>query len=157
MQQSGKRAAIYAWIPTASQGSEPDPLLVQIDACQQFCSEQQYTLSPSHIYQEISQEGAYQNRPQLTALLAAAKRGEFDVVVVFAYNRLAREQTQVAILTATLENYGLQVQSVNEPGGNAQLEAEMHQMLSHLHAAFDQMEREQRARRHRSHSKQRSS
>jgi DNA invertase Pin-like site-specific DNA recombinase len=157
MQKLEKRAAIYACIPTAPQGSELDLFLVQMDACKQFCAEQKYTLAPSHTYQEVFQEATDQNDAQLTALLAAAKRGEFDVVVVFAYNRLASEQTQAAILVATLENYGLQVQSVNEPGGNVQLAAMLQQLASQIHAAVDQIEREQRARRRRSHSKQRSS
>ena len=147
MQKPETRAAIYARIATAPQGTEPDPLLVQIDASKTFCAEQGYTLSPSHIYREVCQAATSRNCPQLAALLAAAKHGAFAVVVVFAYDRLARQQTEVASLVATLENYGLRVRSVNEPCGNGLVEEMMHQMLSNLHAAVDQMEREQRAKR----------
>ena len=44
----------------------------------------------------------------------ASKRGEFDVLVIYAYDQLVRMQSLVTALKEDLERSGVQVESVTE-------------------------------------------
>src|SRR5712692_6102662 len=120
--QTRKNAAIYARIATARQHEEHDPLSIQIEAVQRYCSEKGYTVDENHIYQEIV-SGADMKRPIVALLLDRAKQGEFDVVVVFALNRISRNPSKAAVLLATLEGYGVRVESITEPNGDSGVDA----------------------------------
>jgi site-specific DNA recombinase len=109
-----KRAAIYARTAIMPQAKGHNPLAAQILMAQQYCTEHGYTLNESHIYQEVYSGAVYKNRPRLTELREAAKQGEFDIVVVIDYERLARNQALVAELINELEQYGVSVESIRE-------------------------------------------
>jgi DNA invertase Pin-like site-specific DNA recombinase len=97
-----------------SQHRWQNPLEGQILKAQQYCSEHGYSLSESHIYQEVTSGAEYKNRPQLTALREAARQGQFDTVVVLDYDRLARNQALVMELLTELEQHGVTVESIRE-------------------------------------------
>ena len=114
MQEGTKRAAIYARIATPPQEPQTNPFAFQIRQCQSYCEHHGYSLHKAHIYQEVFSGTAVQTRPQLTRLRDAAKRGEFDVVVIVAYDRLARKPALVTALVAELKGCGVQVESSKE-------------------------------------------
>ena len=144
--QTPKRAAIYARIAAARQGDGHDPLSIQIEAVKRYCDERGYIVDENHIYQEIV-SGESNNRPKVALLLDRAKQGEFDVVVVFALNRLSRNFSKVAVLLATLEGYGVQVESITEPNGDSRVDATYSQMLIALHDQVTILEKEAHRRR----------
>lgn len=53
-------------------------------------------------------------RPRLTELRAAAKRGEVAVVVAYAVDRLSRKQAHLAIVADELEQAGVRLEFVTE-------------------------------------------
>src|SRR5947209_1056290 len=114
MQEGTKRAAIYARIATPPQEPQPNPFAFQIRECQSYCEHHSYSLHEAHIYQEVFSGVAVQLRPQLTRLRDAAKRGEFDVLVIVAYDRLARKPALITALVAELEECGVQVETSKE-------------------------------------------
>jgi DNA invertase Pin-like site-specific DNA recombinase len=114
MQKETKRAAIYARLATSPQEPQPNPFAIQIQECLSHCESHGYRLSDAHMYQEVFSGTALQTRPQLTRLRAAAKRREFDVVVVVAADRLARNPAQVRTLVAELDGCGVTVECVRE-------------------------------------------
>jgi site-specific DNA recombinase len=147
MQEATKRAAIYARIATAPQGAEPDPLRLQIATAKHYCSEKGYTVNESHMYQEVISGAGYKNHPKISALLESARQGAFDVLVVFALSRLSRNPADVAILIATFEGYGVQVESITEPEGDSSVDAVLSEMLTALNRQVTLLQKEANRRR----------
>ncbi len=82
--------------------------------CRMHCQVQGYATDEKHIYSEIgSGSDGYNRRPQLTALLEAAKQGAFDVLVIATHNRLSRRLAHAAAIIDELQQYGVQVESVD--------------------------------------------
>lgn len=111
-----KRAAIYARIATPAQmpGESEFALENQIAEARSYCQKQGYSISEQHIYHEVFTGTEYKNRPQLSRLRDAAKQGEFAVVVVVAYDRIARKMQLVSAFLAEMETYGVSVESIRE-------------------------------------------
>lgn len=111
MSQQTKRAAIYARVATASNISELDD---QIEECTRYCKEKGYLVEERHIYLDVGSGHHYKDPEDLTILGEASKRGEFDVLVIYAYDQLVRMQSLVTALKEELERLGVQVESVTE-------------------------------------------
>jgi site-specific DNA recombinase len=114
MNQHKKRAAIYArnatiqeLIPGYAEGAQVHDALAYLRA-------KGYQLVPDLIYSEVA-SGTAVERPGLAALLDAARRGEFEVLVVFDHDRLSRSPSQLGTLLADFQQQGVQVESINEP------------------------------------------
>jgi DNA invertase Pin-like site-specific DNA recombinase len=58
--------------------------------------------------------GASESRPGLTALMADARRGAFDVVVVFRFDRFARSVKQLVLALAEFRTLGIDFVSSQE-------------------------------------------
>ena len=56
----------------------------------------------------------YAERPKLLELLAAAKRHEFDVLVVCEIRALARRQVEVFVIYDMLQKYGVRIETIQE-------------------------------------------
>ncbi len=143
-EQTPKRAAIYARSATINQqDSGPSSIEQQIEACRQYCAEHGYTLDEQYIYQEVYSGAQYRERPQLTALRVAAGDHEFDALVIFAFDRLARKSVHQTIIIDELTQAGVTVESVQEQlGGSA-----IGQFLRNAHAFMQEIETEQRGKR----------
>jgi site-specific DNA recombinase len=76
----------------------------------------EYDLSEDHMYPEAmtAYYKPFRERPQLMKLLDAARRKEFDVVVVTEFSRLSRRQVEQAVIICILESYGVKVESCTE-------------------------------------------
>ena len=57
----------------------------------------------------------YYERVEMMRLREAAKRREFDAVIVYAYDHLARKQIHQTIIIDSLQQQGITVESVTEP------------------------------------------
>jgi site-specific DNA recombinase len=55
------------------------------------------------------------NRPVFQQMMDAARRGEFDILAVWRFDRLSRIQEQSIIAISMLKRYGVQVISVTQP------------------------------------------
>src|SRR5947209_8157314 len=87
-----KRAAIYARTATVQEREPQLALATQIHDCVEYAANQGYLILEGLVYQETC-SGLSLNRPALTALREAAKRGEFDVLLVFTSDRISRNQS----------------------------------------------------------------
>jgi DNA invertase Pin-like site-specific DNA recombinase len=81
-----------------------------------IASKPDYELSESHIKPEAMSAylKPYKERPELMWLIDAARRHEYDVLVITEYSRLSRHQTEQAVIIYILEEYGVQVVSITE-------------------------------------------
>lgn len=111
MSQQTKRAAIYARVATASNISELDD---QIEECTRYCKDKGYVVEEKHIYLDVGSGNHYKDPEDLMTLEEASKRGEFDVLVVYAFDHLVQIQPLVSALREDLERSGVQVESVTE-------------------------------------------
>ncbi len=82
-------AATYARY--SSENQRPESIDDQISACRKLAKLQSLAISDEHIYADQAQSGARSDRPALATLMAAARAGEFRVVLVDDLSRLARD------------------------------------------------------------------
>lgn len=113
------RCAIYLRVSTEEQNKEGHfGLEVQEDKCRAFIESQEaegYTLDEKHVFKdEISGGSPIEKREGLSRLFEAARQKEFDVLVVYKTDRLARSIRILVNAVHELENIGIKYRSVTE-------------------------------------------
>jgi DNA invertase Pin-like site-specific DNA recombinase len=87
---------------------------VQAEACRAFAERQGWTVTRAV---EIRGESAYSDeigrRPEFAAVIAAAERGEFDVLVVYDFSRFARSQRVAHDVLYRLRAVGVRCFGIN--------------------------------------------
>jgi site-specific DNA recombinase len=113
----------------------------QTKVVNQYCESQRYICEPQHEWKEAisSVEVPYMERKALLAMLAAAKRHEFDVLVVSEIRALSRRQVEVLVIYDMLQKYGVRLETVKEKFG----EDAMSKAILSLRAMFSEIEVEQ--------------
>lgn len=113
----------------------------QAKACVEYGEKQNYILEPQHRYEEAigAYDVPYTQRKRLLAMLDAARRKEFDVLVVSEIRALARRQVEVLVIHDILRRYGVRLETISEKfGEDAMARATLSQR-----AQFVEDEREQ--------------
>jgi DNA invertase Pin-like site-specific DNA recombinase len=85
-----KRVALYARVSTKQHGQDPETRLV---ALRQFASHKGYIICEEYV--DHGWSGAKERRPALDRLLADARSKNFDVVLVWRFDRFARSVKQL--------------------------------------------------------------
>jgi DNA invertase Pin-like site-specific DNA recombinase len=101
-----KRAAIYCRVSTADQSIDP-----QLIDLRQMASARGYEIVKT--YSDII-SGTKSKRPGLDALLSDARRRRFDVVVVWAFDRMARSVRHFLEVLDELNHLGIEFLSFRE-------------------------------------------
>jgi len=86
-QKEKLRGCIYARYSTRFQHSIAD----QIRACQKWAEENDVDVADCHVFSDAGTSGKKRRRAGLKAMMEAMSRGEIDVVITFATNRLSRK------------------------------------------------------------------
>src|SRR5215469_1777531 len=81
----------------------------------------------------------YMEREKLLAMLEAAKRREFDVLVVVEVRAISRRQVEVFIIYDMLQKYGIRLETIKEKFEDDA----MGRLILGLRAAYAEIEREQ--------------
>ncbi len=81
-QDSRQRAAVYTRVSTLDQAQSGYSLAAQARQLQAFAVEQGWQVADAHVYIETG-SGVRWDLPELTHMLRAAKRGEFNRLVVY--------------------------------------------------------------------------
>src|SRR5262249_25074904 len=98
------RAAIYCRVSTVEQGQRGYSLGAQEDDGRRLADELGATVVAVYRDQD---SGASWDLPGLNALLDAAKRGEFDSLIVYDPDRLARNMAMQLVLEEELQRYSV--------------------------------------------------
>jgi site-specific DNA recombinase len=137
-----QRAAIYARVSTARQEME-QTIESQVEALRKHVNEHAWVLEERHIYLDDGYSGARLARPGLDALRDAAADAQFDVVVVYHPDRLARDYVWQQVVKADLERCGCQLQFLLRPISDKPED----QLLLQVQGMFAEYERAQIAER----------
>lgn len=100
------RAAIYARVSTREQNPE-----MQLAELRAYCARRAWSVAGEYVDQA---SGADTERPQLLALLERARRHTFDAVLVYRYDRFARNLRSLVNALSEFHDLGVQFVSVHE-------------------------------------------
>jgi DNA invertase Pin-like site-specific DNA recombinase len=104
-----KRAALYVRVSTTNRAIKNPNLFEQDPSVQELPLRQmaeQRGWSVVRVYSD-RMSGASESRPGLTALMQDARRGAFDVVVVFRFDRFARSVKQLVLALEEFRTLGI--------------------------------------------------
>jgi site-specific DNA recombinase len=106
--------AAYARVSTQRQAEE-QTITQQIDRLHARAQAESWTLTPDHLYCDDGYSGARIDRPALDRLRDAVARGEFQVVLVTAPDRLARRFVHQTLLVEELAQEGCTMVFLDRP------------------------------------------
>ncbi|MFD1193810.1 recombinase family protein [Seohaeicola saemankumensis] len=104
------RVAIYARFSSAlqSEASIDDQLRI----CRERAEREGWTVT--EIFTDMAISGASMQRPGVQRLMDEASRGQFDIIVAEALDRLSRDQADVATLFKRLSFHGVRIVTLSE-------------------------------------------
>ncbi|MBA3701884.1 MAG: recombinase family protein [Rubrobacteraceae bacterium] len=108
------RAAIYARVSTPRQARDRNTDQ-QVARLERYAQRQGWTLAGERVYLDEGYSGASLNRPGLDALRDAAAMAEFEVVLLAAPDRLARNYVHQVLLLEELQGRGCRVEFLERP------------------------------------------
>jgi site-specific DNA recombinase len=133
------RCAIYIRVSTDEQaGDDHYSLPTQERQCREYAKSKGWTVSDAHVYSENHTGMELFQRDQMTLLRRAMGRGDFDVVLVYALDRLARRVHHQGVVFSEAEMAHVTIDSVTEDIDNSPAGV----MLRTIAAIFAEMERE---------------
>lgn len=105
------KAVIYARY--SSQAQTEQSIEGQVNICTDFCTAHDYQIVNSYI--ERAKTGTDDNRPAFQQLIADAETKAFDVVVVYKFDRFARNRYHSVFYKHKLSEHNIRVVSAMEP------------------------------------------
>jgi site-specific DNA recombinase len=107
--------ALYARVSTTRQQLD-QTIEQQIERLRENVKEQpEWHLDEKHIYLDEGYSGAKLNRPGLDRLREHVTKAEFEVILITAPDRLARNYVHQMLLIEEFQNHGCQVQFLERP------------------------------------------
>ena len=108
------RAATYARVSTEKQDRD-QTIDSQLTPLREWVARQGHDLRPEHVFTDPGHSGARLDRPGLDRLRDAAAAAEFDVIVVYSPDRLARRYAYQVLLLEEFRKAGCGVEFVQRP------------------------------------------
>ena len=103
-----RRTAIYARVSTTDRGQDPETQLRQL---REYVERRGFVVHQEYVDQA---SGAKNDRAAFQAMFKAARRREFDVLVVWRYDRFARSLRELVNALAEFESIGIEFISYTE-------------------------------------------
>ncbi|MGZ6347887.1 MAG: recombinase family protein [Anaerolineales bacterium] len=108
------RVAIYVRVSTQRQ-AQTQTIEQQLDRLQAYILSKGWTLETENIYRDDGYSGAKLNRPGLDSLRDRAALAEFDLVLITAPDRLARNYVHQMLVIEELGRRGIAVEFLDRP------------------------------------------
>jgi DNA invertase Pin-like site-specific DNA recombinase len=106
------KAAIYARVSTTDKGQDPENQLQELRA---WCKAQGYVIAGEYVDKESGRKGAA-DRAQFQQMFTDAAKNQFDLLVVWALDRLTREGLAHTVhYLRKLDTFGVGFHSYTEP------------------------------------------
>lgn len=103
-----KRAAIYARVSTVDRGQDPE---MQLHQLREFATRRGFAIAEEFVDRA---SGTRADRERFRRLMEAARRRQFDVVLLWRYDRFARSMLELVNALAEFESLGIDFISYNE-------------------------------------------
>src|SRR6267154_4151272 len=126
------RIGIYARVSTKDQSCE-----LQVRDLRAYCTARQFDLVREYV--DVGQSGAKDSRPELNKLMDDARKRQFDVIVVWRFDRFARSTKHLLTALEEFRALGIQFISYQE---NVDTSTPLGQALFTIVSAVAQLERE---------------
>src|SRR5208283_2236564 len=124
----------YARCSTVDKGQDPELQLVPL---REYCQRRGFEIAGEYVDTGVS--GATDQRPQLDALLNAARKREIDHIVVWKLDRFGRSLKQLVNSLAELNSLGVGFISYQD---NLDLTTPAGRLMFHIIGAMAEFERE---------------
>jgi site-specific DNA recombinase len=105
--------AVYLRVSTEEQ-RERQSIATQRDFASRYCDLHQHTVYANYADDGVTGTLPLEQRPAGIQLLADARNGKFDQLLVFKLDRLGRDTRLILNAVAELEKYGVRVRSMTE-------------------------------------------
>lgn len=126
-----KRVATLYRVSTLKQVSEQDDIPMQKQACTEFISQQGWVLVKEYVEKGISGfKVSADDRDILQDIKEAALRKEFDVLLIFMFDRLGRREDETPFIVEWFVKQGIEVWSVRE--GQQRFETHVDKLMNYL-------------------------
>ncbi len=109
-----KRAAIYTRVSTLGQKADGAGIEIQCDICTKMCQIKNYDIVEHFSDAAVSGTVPANKRKEFTRFLQMAAERKFDVLVFYAFDRLAREIRVFLNIVDELRKYGIKIVSCKE-------------------------------------------
>lgn len=129
--------ALYIRVSTYEQAEYGYSLAAQLEALQEYCRANQWTVFEAYVDEGISGKRA-DNRPSLQRLLADAEQGRFQLTMVWKINRLSRSALDLLELVERLKQHNVALRSLTEP---FETQTPMGQFTLQMMSAVGELER----------------
>ena len=103
-----KHAAIYARVSTIDRGQDPETQLRQL---REYAERRGFAVTAEYVDRA---SGAKNDRGEYRRMLEAARRRQFDVLLVWRYDRFARSMRELVNALAEFDGLGIDFISYNE-------------------------------------------
>jgi len=131
------RTAFYVRVSTERQ-QQAQTIEQQVALLRAYVAERRgWVIEEQHIFRDDGHTGAKLQRPGLDALRDQAARAAFDVVVVTAPDRLARNYVHQMVILEELERHGISVVFIDRPPSDDPHE----QLVTQIRGAVAEYER----------------
>jgi site-specific DNA recombinase len=123
-----KKAAIYARFSSHLQSEES--IDAQVRACREYAEQHDITILKIYQDEAISGKGSQtQARKQYQTLLRACDKGEYDIILIHKYNRIARSLNEHVTLEKRLAENNVELIAVAEDFGHSKQSKVMKAMM----------------------------
>lgn len=133
------RAALYCRVSSGRQASRETPIEGQVEKGRKFINERGWVCLSEHTFIDEGQSGRTDDRPAFQQMIALSKQTPkpFDVIVVWKFNRLARNQEDSRMYKALLrKKLGIDVVSINEPVDDSPMGVVMEKFIEIIDELF---------------------
>ena len=108
------RCCIYARVSTEEQAERDLSIPFQLERCRYHAQGKGWEVVKEFV--DAGESARTDKRPEFQKMIAAARAKEFDVILVHKFDRFARNDYDFIIYEKELEDLGITVESVSEPG-----------------------------------------
>jgi DNA invertase Pin-like site-specific DNA recombinase len=108
------RCCIYARVSTDEQAEKDLSIPFQLERCRYHAQGKGWEVVREFV--DAGESARTDKRPQFQQMISAARAKEFDIILVHKFGRFARNDYDFIVYEKELEDLGLTVGSVSEPG-----------------------------------------